>query len=61
MDRGYLDFGRLYRIQQSKAFFVTRAKVNTRFTVVKSRPVDKSTGLRCDQTILLEGLFQVCW
>jgi len=55
MDRGYLDFGRLYRIQQSKAFFVTRAKSNTCFTVVKSRPVDKSTGLRCDQTILLKN------
>jgi hypothetical protein len=54
MDRGYLDFGRLYRIHQSKAFFVTRAKSNTCFTVVKSRPVDKSSGLRCDQTVLLK-------
>ena len=53
MDRGYLDFGRLYHIHQSKAFFVTRAKSNTRFTVVESRAVDKSSGLRCDQTIRL--------
>ena len=54
MDRGYLDFGRLHRIHQSNAFFITRAKSNTCFTVVKSRRVDKSTGLRCDQTILLK-------
>jgi hypothetical protein len=55
-DRGYLDFQRLYRIHTSGAFFVTRAKRNMQFRVVASRPVDKSTGLRCDQTIVLTGL-----
>ncbi|MGB1128276.1 MAG: IS4 family transposase [Opitutales bacterium] len=53
MDRGYLDFARLYRIEQAKAFFVIRAKSNTKFSVLKSRAVDKTTGLRCDQTIRL--------
>lgn len=48
-DRGYLDFGRLYKYTQIGAFFVTRAKDNTRFNRVYSRPVDKSTGLICDQ------------
>ena len=52
-DRGYLDFSRLYRIEQAKAFFVIRAKSNTKFIVLKSRAVDKTTGLRCDQTIRL--------
>ena len=55
-DRGYLDFQRLYRIPTSGAFFVTRAKRNMQFRVVASRPVDKRTGLRCDQTIVLTGL-----
>ena len=55
-DRGYLDFQRLYRIHTSGAFFVTRAKRNMQFRVVASRPVDKRTGLRCDQTIVLTGL-----
>lgn len=52
-DRGYLDFGRLFRIHQANAFFVIRSKSNTRFTVCDSRVVDKSTGLRCDQIIVL--------
>lgn len=52
-DRGYLDFARLYRIEMAKAFFVIRAKSNTKFSVRKSRPVNKTTGLRCDQTIQL--------
>ena len=51
MDRGYLDYARLYRIHQERAFFVTRAKSNSNFRRVYSRPVDKSTGLRCDQTV----------
>lgn len=51
LDRGYMDFGRLYAIHKAGAFFVTRAKVNTSFYVCKSRNVDKSTGLRCDQII----------
>lgn len=56
MDRGYVDFARLHRIQQSSAFFVTRAKSNFQFRRLYSRPVDKSTGLRCDQTIVLTGV-----
>jgi len=55
MDRGYLDFGRLYLIHQAQAFFVTRAKSNTRFRRVYSAPVDRSTGIICDQTIALTG------
>jgi transposase len=55
MDRGYIDFARLYRFQLGLAFFITRAKKNTRFRVQKSRPVDKASGLRCDQTIVLTG------
>lgn len=54
MDRGYLDFSRLYKFTLLKAFFVTRAKDNTRFRRVYSRPVDKSTGLLCDQIGFLE-------
>src|SRR5213083_3089653 len=46
MDRGYLDFARLHRIQQHSAFFVTRAKKNFRCQRRYSRPVDKTTGLR---------------
>ena len=56
MDRGYLDFGRLHRIQQHSAFFVTRAKKNFCFRRRYSRPVDKSSGLRFDQTVVLQGL-----
>ncbi len=55
VDRGYLDFGRLHRIHRSGAFFVTRAKKNARFQRRYSRPVDKSTGLRFDQTVVLTG------
>jgi len=57
MDRGYLDFARLHRIQQYSAFFVTRAKKNFRFQRRYSRPVDKSTGLRFDQTVELSGFY----
>jgi len=56
VDRGYLDFGRLHRIHGCGAFFVTRAKKNSRFQRRDSRPVDKSTGLRFDQTVVLTGL-----
>jgi len=56
MDRGYLDFKRLYAIHQSSAFFVTRAKRNLKVRRRYSRPVDKSTGLRADQTIILTGI-----
>jgi hypothetical protein len=53
IDRGYLDFARLRRLAQSGAFFVTRAKDNLRYYVAQSRPVDRTSGLRCDQTIRL--------
>jgi IS4 transposase len=53
MDKGYLDFARLYRINQASAFFVTRAKSNLACSHVCSRKVEKEHGLRCDQTIKL--------
>jgi hypothetical protein len=55
MDRGYIDFARLHTLHQAQAFFVIRAKSNLQFRRVYSRPVDKQTGLRCDQTIRLAG------
>jgi len=57
MDRGYLDFARLYSVDQSGAFFVTRAKSNTKVRRQYSREVDKSCGLRCDQTVVLTGYY----
>lgn len=54
MDRGYLDFERLYRLHQARAVFVTRAKKNTRLRRLYSHPVDRTTGLFCDQTVVLE-------
>lgn len=56
MDRGYLDFERLYAMHQALAFFVTRTKSNTQFRRVYSAPVDRSTGIICDQTIALAGI-----
>lgn len=53
MDRAYIDYARLYRIHQTSAFFVTHAKKSFRFRRLYSRPVDKATGLRCDQTVKL--------
>ncbi len=53
MDRGYLDFARLYRWTLHGAFFVTRARKNFRFARLASHPVDKATGVQCDQTISL--------
>ena len=53
MDRGFTDFARWFVMHQAQAFFVTRAKSNLLFRRVYSRSVDKSTGLRCDQTIAL--------
>ncbi len=53
MDKGYVDFKRLYRMTSLKSFFVVRAKNNLKFRVIKSRAVDKSKGLRCGQTIRL--------
>ena len=55
MDRGYLDFARLYVVHQAQAFFVTRAKSNTQLRRVYSAPVDRGTGILCDQTIALTG------
>jgi len=55
LDRGYLDFQRLHRISEAGAGFVIRSKCNVRFYVCESRQVDKSTGLRCDQTICLKS------
>jgi len=52
-DRGYLDFARLFKIASARATFVIRSKKNTRFTVYESRRVNKSQGLRCDQSIRL--------
>jgi hypothetical protein len=57
MDRGYLDFERLYVLHQAKSFFVTRSKSNFNFTRRYSREVDKTTGVQCDQTVLLETYY----
>lgn len=54
MDRGYLDFTRLIRFERQGAYFVVRNKAHVRFYVCQSRAVDKSLGLRCDQTIRLK-------
>ena len=55
MDRGYLDFSRLYMMHQAQAFFVTRAKSNTRVRRVYSAATDRSVGIICDQTVALTG------
>jgi len=57
MDRGYLDFERLYQLNLASAFFVIRAKANLKFRRLYSHPVDKNTGLRCDQTVVLTGFY----
>ena len=57
MDRAYVDFKRLYRIQTSLAYFVTRAKKNFAFKRRYSRAVDKATGLLYDQEIILSGYY----
>jgi hypothetical protein len=57
MDRGFLDFERLYRFHQAGSFFVTRAKSNTRLQRRYSHRVDRSIGLRCDQTVFLTGQY----
>ena len=56
-DRGYLDFERLHRLTLYRAFFVTRAKSNLQFRRLYSHPIDKTTGLRCDQTVVLTGFY----
>lgn len=55
MDRGYLDFARLYNLTLCLAFFVIRSKTNLKFRRIYSRPIDKSLGLICDQTIVLSN------
>jgi transposase len=57
MDRGYVDFHRLYNLHLGSAFFVTRAKSNLQCRRLYSHPVDKSLGLRCDQTVRLTGFY----
>jgi hypothetical protein len=57
MDRGYLDFARLYALSQAAAFFVIRAKSNLRCRRVYSHPVDRTSGLICDQSVMLTGFY----
>jgi hypothetical protein len=57
MDRGYIDFERLGRFAAAGSFFVTRARSNLKFQRQYSRPVDRTTGLRCDQTVLLTWFY----
>src|SRR6201997_1173076 len=57
MDRGYVDFERLARLDDAGSFFVTRAKSNLKARRRYSRPVDRSTGLVCDQTVVLTGFY----
>ena len=57
MDRGYIDFDRLYQLHEAKSFFVTRAKSNLKAQRRYSHPVDRSTALICDQTIVLTGFY----
>lgn len=59
MDRGYLDFARLYTITTAAAFFVIRAKSNLKCRRIYSHPVDRSTGVVCDQSVMLTGFYQV--
>ena len=57
LDRGYLDFARLYRLHHAQGFFVTRAKRTCRFRYLDSRPVDRATGVHADQIIRLHGFY----
>jgi len=57
MDRGYLDFERLYALHQAPASFVIRSKSNTDFRRLYSNPVDKDSGVRCDQIVVLGGFY----
>ena len=57
MDRGYLDFGRLYKLHQAGAFFVTRGKSNMNARRVYSAVTDRTTGVICDQTIAMNGFY----
>ena len=57
VDRAYLDFARLYRLKQGLAFFIIRSRKRFCFRRLRSHPIDKNTGLRCDQTILLKSFY----
>jgi hypothetical protein len=57
MDRGYVDYKRLYKIHQCDAFFITRTKSNMDYRRLYSHAVDKSKGVFCDQTIMLNGYY----
>ena len=57
MDRGYIDFDRLHRLHEAGSFFVTRAKSNLNAQRRYSHPVDRTTGVMCDQTIVLAGFY----
>ena len=58
MDRGYLDFARLHTISRHNAFFVIRAKSNLKYRRIYSHEIDRTTGLICDQSIMLTGFYQ---
>ena len=57
LDRGYIDFKRLFILNKGKAHFIVRAKRNLKFKRIYSHPIDKSTGLKCDQTIILPNYY----
>jgi hypothetical protein len=57
MDRGFLDFDRLYSLDQAKAFFVIKARRSLSYRRIYSHPIDKNTGLQCDQTIMLKSQY----
>ncbi len=57
MDRAYLDFERLHSLHSLKAYFVTRAKKNFQFQRRYSHPADRSSGIVCDQTVMLTGFY----
>lgn len=57
MDRGYLDFEHLFALNHAPAFFIVRAKSDTGLRRLYSMPVDKSSGLQCDQIVVLKGFY----
>jgi len=57
MDRGYVDFARLYSMHQAGAFFVTRAKAGMNARRVYSTPTDRTAGVMCDQRVMLNGFY----
>jgi len=58
MDRGYIDYKRLYRLNKDLSYFIVRAKKNLKFKRLYSNKVNKSTGLKCDQVVKLTGFYQ---